>query len=172
MDDNDAEAAQAQLRKARRAWARISRVLRRENAPPRVCGMFYVAVVQAVLLYGSETWTLGAATLRLLEGFQLRAAYRMARENRPLRGQDGKWTYPQTADVLAEVGLRPVAEYIRRRRDTIAAWVVDRPLFRECREGTRQRGTTHHHLWWWELPMTLDEPVVPAGEVDGVLGVG
>ena len=172
MDDNDAEAAQAQLRKARRAWARISRVLRRENAPPRMCGTFYVAVVQAALLYGSEIWTLGPATLRLLEGFQLRAAYRMAQENRPLRGQDGKWAYPRTEDVLAEVGLRPIKEYIRRRRETIAAWVRDRPLFRKCEEGTRRRGTTHHHLWWWEQPMELDDPVVPAGELDGEVGAG
>ena len=77
-----------------------------------MCGIFYVALVEAVLLYGSETWTLGPATIRLLEDFQLRASYWVARETRPLHGQDRRWTYPPTAEVLAEVGLLPVEEYI------------------------------------------------------------
>jgi hypothetical protein len=39
---------------------------------------FYKAVVQAVLLYGSKTWVLSTAALVSLEGFHIRAAYRMA----------------------------------------------------------------------------------------------
>ena len=44
-DDNDAQAINTQLKKARKSWTRISRVLRAENASPRVCGMFYKATV-------------------------------------------------------------------------------------------------------------------------------
>ncbi len=40
------------------------------------CGMFFKAVVQAVLLYGSESWVL---THRCLEVFMYYAACRMAR---------------------------------------------------------------------------------------------
>jgi hypothetical protein len=54
-DDNDTQAMRANLAKARRCWARVSRVLRSENAPPKVCGVFYKATIQAVLLFGSET---------------------------------------------------------------------------------------------------------------------
>jgi hypothetical protein len=43
------------LAKARQRWARISRVLTREGATPRVSAMFYKVVIQTVLLYGSET---------------------------------------------------------------------------------------------------------------------
>jgi len=57
----------------------IHRLLRGENMNPRVCGMFFKAVVQAVLLYGSETWVLTASAMRCLEGFYYRAACRMAR---------------------------------------------------------------------------------------------
>ena len=34
MDDNDGPAIRANLRKARRSWARISRVLRQDSVPP------------------------------------------------------------------------------------------------------------------------------------------
>ncbi len=40
FDDNDARAVNANLRKARKCWMRLSRLLRAENASPRVCGMF------------------------------------------------------------------------------------------------------------------------------------
>ncbi len=53
-NDNDSQAMRANLKKARKSWARVSRVLRAENASPKVCGVFYKAVVQAVLLFGSE----------------------------------------------------------------------------------------------------------------------
>jgi hypothetical protein len=44
-DNNDSQAMRANLKKARKSWARVSRVLRAENASPKVCGVFYKAVV-------------------------------------------------------------------------------------------------------------------------------
>jgi hypothetical protein len=55
QDDNDAQAIRQQMRKARGVWARVGQVLRGENVTPRVAAKFYKAVVQAILLYGSET---------------------------------------------------------------------------------------------------------------------
>jgi hypothetical protein len=52
------------LAKARRRWATISRVLIRDGATPRISSMFYKAVVQSVLLYGSETWVLSPKIIR------------------------------------------------------------------------------------------------------------
>ena len=40
-DNNDTQAIQANLAKACKAWARVSRVLKAENASPKVCGVFY-----------------------------------------------------------------------------------------------------------------------------------
>jgi hypothetical protein len=72
QDDNDVQAMQHQLRKARGTWACIGQVLRSENVTPRVAAKFYKAVVQAVLLYGSKTWNLTTkAVLAQLEGFHV-----------------------------------------------------------------------------------------------------
>jgi hypothetical protein len=84
QDDDDIQAIRAQLRKARGTWARVGQVLRAENVPPRVAK----AVVQAVLLYGSETWVLSTAALASLEGFHIRAAYRMAVRHKPRRARE------------------------------------------------------------------------------------
>jgi hypothetical protein len=86
QDDDNIQAVQSQLCKARGTWAWVGQVLRRENAPPRVSAKFYKAIVQSVLLYGSETWVLSSAVLARLKGFHLRAAYRMAKKHVPRRG--------------------------------------------------------------------------------------
>ncbi len=74
-DNNDTQAIRANLAKAHKTWARVSRVLRAENASPKVCGVFYKATIQAVLLFGSETWNLALSGLKCLEGFHMRAAW-------------------------------------------------------------------------------------------------
>jgi hypothetical protein len=75
-------------------------------------------------LYGSETWSLTNAALARLEGFNIRAVYKMAKTYHPRRRTNGVWEYPSSKDVLQECGLRTFAEYIRKRRDTLAIYVV------------------------------------------------
>ncbi len=58
QDNDDIQAVRQQIRKARGTWARVGQVLRGENVKPRIAATFYKAVVQSVLLYGSETWNL------------------------------------------------------------------------------------------------------------------
>jgi hypothetical protein len=96
QDNDDVPAVRQQIRKARGTWARISQVLRRENAAPRVAAKFYKAVVLSVLLYGSKTWNLTETVLAWLEGFHIRAAYRMAQKHKPRTGLFGNWIYPST----------------------------------------------------------------------------
>jgi hypothetical protein len=156
MDDTDTQAIRGNLTKARKAWKMISRLLRSENMEPRVCGMFFQAVVQAVLLYGSETWVLTDSALRCLEGFFYRAACCMASKNRLTKNErTGEWTHPDKAKLFAEVGLSPLKEYIAKRRDSIGAHIRDRPILDLCRRGERQRGTSNRP-WWWEQQLAAD----------------
>ncbi len=55
-NNNDTQAVRNNLKKVRGVWARLSRTIRAENASPRVCGIFYKATVQSILLFGSKTW--------------------------------------------------------------------------------------------------------------------
>ncbi len=61
---------------------------------------------------------------------------------------------------MKECGMMTIEEYIQICRQTIAVYVVTRPIFDECRQGERKRGAIPH-CWWWEQPMDLDVPDVP-----------
>ena len=54
QDNDDIRAVQSQIKKARGIWAQVGQVLQADNTPPKVSAKFYKAVVQSVLLYGSE----------------------------------------------------------------------------------------------------------------------
>jgi hypothetical protein len=96
--------------------------------------------------------------LKQLEGFHIRAAYCMAIVNKPKRGSNNVWTYPQSKDVLEECGLATINTYIqkRRRRNTITTYAVTRPIFDACRQG-EGRTSFMPRQWWWEQPMTLSD---------------
>ena len=68
--DDDWTAVAKNLARARKVLSRMSRILTREGAAPRVSGLFFKAVVQAVLLSGSETWVLTACMGKDLGGFR------------------------------------------------------------------------------------------------------
>ncbi len=112
QDDDDVQAVRNQLCKVRGTWARIGQVLRRENAPPRVSAEFYKAIVQSVLLYGSETWVLSPAVMARLEGYHIRTAYWIAKRHVPRRGPNLQWVYPCSEAVLEECGMHTIQHYI------------------------------------------------------------
>ena len=60
------------FRKACQVWSRMGKLLSREGAEPRVSTMFFWAVVQAVLLFGTETWFLSKAMSWMMEGVNRR----------------------------------------------------------------------------------------------------
>ena len=56
--DNDWAPVIENLQKARKIWDRLSRILGREGADTWVLGSFYLAIVQAVLLFSTENWVM------------------------------------------------------------------------------------------------------------------
>ena len=67
--DDDWLTVVCNLGKARKSWGRLSRVMIREGVDPKVSGIFYKAVAQAVLLFRVETWVLNPRMERALESF-------------------------------------------------------------------------------------------------------
>ncbi len=156
QDDDDVQAVRNQLCKRHGTWARIGQVLRRENAPPRISAKFYKAIVQSVLLYGSETWVLSPAVMARLEGFHICAAYWMVKRHVPRRGPNLQRVYPSSEAVLEECGMHTIQHYIDVQRETIAKYVVGRSIFAECQGADQRRGLVPRR-WWWEQRMTLDD---------------
>jgi hypothetical protein len=73
--------------------------------------MFYKATVQAVLLYGSEMWSLPLLSIKQLEGFHIRAAWQMS-GLRPEKKSEGTLLHPRLVDVLKKAGLETIAHYM------------------------------------------------------------
>ncbi len=152
------KAVRQQLHKAWGTWARVGQVLRRENVTPQVAAKFYKAVVRAVLLYGSKTWNLTKAVLVLarLEGFHVRAAYRMAQVHKPrLVAENNKWGYPRATNILKEYGMETIQHHIEKPRSTIAIYVANCPILEAWQQGECKHGL-QPRKWWWEQVMGLD----------------
>ena len=80
------------------------RILSREGAAPRVPRLFFKAVVQAVLLFGVDTWVVTPRTRKALGGFQTQVVIRMkVRFTR--RTPDSNWRYTSAVAEREEVGL-------------------------------------------------------------------
>jgi hypothetical protein len=80
------------------AWGQIGRILVIGKADKEVMASIYKAVVQAVLLYGSESRVLTSGMLQKLDAFHHRCARYITgqhiREN-----PDGTWTYPPSMQI-------------------------------------------------------------------------
>ena len=65
------------LQKARNIWARLSIILGREGADTRVSARFYLTIVQAELLFSTETWFVTPCIRWMLGGFHHRVTRRI-----------------------------------------------------------------------------------------------
>ena len=87
--DDDWPAVVRNLERARALCKRMMRVLRREGLEPRVSGFFFKAVVQEVLLFGTETWVVTPRMGRFLEDLQDQVAQSLTGRT-PQQKTDGK----------------------------------------------------------------------------------
>ena len=87
VSDDDWPEVVVNLRKSRRRWERISRILGRYGEYPRTLGDFNKAVVQYNLLFGAESWVMSPWIGRTLGGFHHRVAHRLEKCRR--RGPGG-----------------------------------------------------------------------------------
>ena len=86
-------------------------MLGREGADSQMTGMFYITMVQAVLLYGSKTWVMSPHIGKMLGGFHHWFACRlMGRQIE--RRLNGTWYNPALVDAMAEAGIQEVETYV------------------------------------------------------------
>ena len=119
------------LRKARRKWERLTRVLSREGVDDRTSDQIYLAVVQEVLLYASDTWAIIPRSGRVLGGFHHRVTRRLT-GRKPQRGRDRVWIYSLLEDAMKEAGLKEVEIYLSLFQNTTAQFIATRPIMDLC----------------------------------------
>ena len=145
--DNDWPAVEQNLRRARVKKGRITETLGREGAYRRTVGRFYVALVQAVLMFGSEMWVLTPRLEKYLEGFHHQLVQRMAGMV-PKRRQDGAWVYTPIGTTLEMVGLEEIRVYIAHRQNTVAHYIATLPIMDLCLASERNPGLRLSRQWW------------------------
>ena len=144
--DDDWPAVEWNLWRARGGWGWLTKILGREGSDKRTAGRFHVAVVHAVLLFGSETWVLTPWLEKSLEGFLRQAALRMAGMG-PKRQQYGRWVYPPTGVGLAMLGLEEIRLYLSRHYNMVARYVATRHIMDLCLAAERNTGMRLYSKW-------------------------
>ena len=109
--ENDWSAVVGNLKKAQKSWAWLTRILGQEGDNPRISGVFFKAVKQAGLIFGSETCVLNPCMGRALGSFQHGVARRIM-GIQPRRREEGGWEFLPLAIAMAEAGFGEIGFYI------------------------------------------------------------
>jgi hypothetical protein len=156
-DDNDWPAINRNLAKAQAAWGRLGKILSKEKANSKAMASIYKTVIQAVLLYGSESWVLNSDMERKLQSFHRRCARFITGQHiRP--NQDGTWTCPSSEEVLSQAGLWTIQEYIQRRKNTVKKFAFSTSAYQTCKTSRPLASNPNQKIWWQNsLPSNFSE---------------
>jgi hypothetical protein len=148
-DDSDNAAVSLNISKATRTWFGMYRILSSDGADSKTMARFYLAVVQAKLLYGSETWVLSRRLLDRLEHFHARCARYIAHRH-IRRLPDNTWEYPPTLEILDACSLSTIQTYIAKRKTTLLNHYAQShsALYRRCITSTPIGSGAHRQMWW------------------------
>ena len=145
--NNDWLAIKNNMNKAKQRWSHVRKILVRDNANRKTMAYFYKAVVQSVLLYGSETWVPSSIMMRKLNAFHNKIARNIMNRNiQPDPNDESNWIYPDMKEVLKDAGLFTIEEYIERRRKTVLNFAQSNSEhYKNCLESKEKSNKTY---WW------------------------
>ena len=98
-----------------------------------ISGNLYKAVVQSILLYGSETWVLTTPMVKVLAGFHHRVIRQIAGVLPKYDARTDKWSKTPISEAYEAAGVLPIEDYIHVRQMRIAKYVTTRPIYELCR---------------------------------------
>ena len=90
QSDDDWQSVLRNTRKVSQVWGRLRKLLQREGVEMAVSEKFYCSVVQAVLLFGAETWVIMVPMMQVLEGGHVSFLWQVTRRQET-RWKDGSW---------------------------------------------------------------------------------
>ena len=153
--DGDWPEVVSNLRKARRKWTQLTRVLGREGRDACTSGQIYLAVVLSVILYGSETWVINPHIGRVLGGFHHRVAC-MLTGRQPQQGRDGMWKDPLLEDAMTEAVLQEMETYVSLRHNTVTQFIATRAIMNLCLAEERRPGPRFSRRWWYQYRVDVE----------------
>ena len=105
----------------------MERILGQEGASPQVSGMFFKAVVQAVLLFDSETWVVTTRMGRALGIFQHRFTRRITGKQSKRRVY-GSWEYPPLETAMEEACFEEMGAYVLKSQNMVAQYIATQTI--------------------------------------------
>ena len=129
----------------------------REGANAKTMATFYRTIVQAVLLYGAESWCVSKTNLRKLRAFHHRACRYMTGKHIRKIGE-GKWEYPDHEQLRKSCQLLRIEEYVERRKQNLRMFLTEerKELWEEVRK-TRPPARDVKKILWWEQNLVSNE---------------
>ena len=147
-NDSDLKAIRSNIKKAQAKWASLSRLFVRQGANVKMMAQFYLTIVQNVLLFGAETWTLTERELSLLSSFHNRCVRGITRRWIKLDIEEGKFECPDMRITFEQAGLERIEKYISKRKATITPYAKTRALYRKCLMTKKTPSSSHKVVWW------------------------
>jgi len=131
-EDSDWSAVNYNLKKAKNAWYQMTRILtKRGSKNNKWRTTIYKSIVEAILLFGAETWVLSKAMETKLQSFHHRCARAIAGRY-ITKNPDDTWTCPPTNEILKEAGLCTIQESIKKRQDAAKPYARNLPIYKKC----------------------------------------
>ena len=151
-DDDDTRCIENNLNKAREQWNKIAKILKREGANAKCMAKFYITVVQAVLLYGADSWTISQRNENKLDSFH-RQAVRYLTNTHIQKLNNGQWVHPTHDPLFRKCGIFPINIYIKRRRGTLHQYLEkNRAELLQKAENCSKHSLNVHKVMWWKQP--------------------
>ena len=138
----------------------MAKILKDEGANAKTMSKFYLTVVQAVLLYGADTWVVSKRNMDSLRSFHKRAMRYMTGLH-IRKGEGDVWEYPDSEETREKCGLWDIEVYIQRRRGTLKKYLTRyrAQLLKEALQCPKHCKDANK-LVWWEQPV-LDNTKYP-----------
>ena len=151
-NNNNTRCVLRQLQRAHARWKSVSKVLRRNGANAWTMARFYLVVVQAVLLYGSDSWTITRRNMAMLDCFHKGVARHITADH-ITQDEDRNWSCPDHDAVFKKCALWPMSKYIKRWRTTLWAYLKEYKgdLLDEV-VGLTPPARDPNWILWWRQP--------------------
>ena len=123
----------------------MKRILSQEGGNLKVSGLFFKAVVQAVL----PRYVVPDPQMeQALSSFQHRVVQRLNRGHKSCRVQ-GRWEYLPLEEVMEEAGFEKIGVYITRSKNMVVQYITTQSIMDLCEVSVQSIGSWVS-WWWWD----------------------